>query len=101
MNKRTRAGLRLEAALREVLADRRGTKPLPVVAVVPEAVDIRAMRRASGLSQAEFAATYGVNRRTLQDWEQGRYAPDPMIRAFLTVIAREPEAVRRALGPYR
>jgi putative transcriptional regulator len=34
----------------------------------------------------------------LQDWEQGRHAPDPMARAFLTVIAREPEAVRRALA---
>jgi len=94
----TTAGGRLLGALKEVLADVRGERPLPVVAVFPDKIDVQALRRKTGMSQAVFAATFGVNRRTLQDWEQGRYAPDPMARAFLTVIAKEPEAVKRALG---
>jgi len=92
----TPAGRRLTAALREVLADIRGEKPLP--AAVPARLDVKAVRRKTGLSQVAFAEHFGINRRTLQDWEQGRHAPDPMARAFLTVIAREPEAVRRALA---
>ena len=91
-------GRRLAAALGEVLADVKGQKPLPVVAAVPAAVDVRAVRRRIGLSQAAFARRFGINPRTVQDWEQGRYRPDPMARALLTIIAREPEAVRRALA---
>ena len=91
-------GRRLVAALGEVLDDVRGAKPLPVVAAVPEAVDVRAIRRKTGLSQAAFAARFGINRRTLQDWEQGRFRPDSMARALLTIVAREPKAVLRALG---
>jgi putative transcriptional regulator len=34
---------------------------------------------------------------TLRDWEQGRAEPDQATRAYLTVIARDPEGVQRAL----
>lgn len=91
-------GVRLATALREVLADVKGKRPLPVVAAVPAMVDVRAVRRKTGLSQAAFARRFGINPRTMQDWEQGRHRPDPMARALLTIIAREPEAARRALA---
>jgi putative transcriptional regulator len=50
------------------------------------------------LSQAEFAKTFRIPLGTLRDWEQHRREPDQAARAYLEVIAREPEAVRRALG---
>jgi putative transcriptional regulator len=34
----------------------------------------------------------------LRDWEQGAAVPDQSTRAYLTVIARDPEAVRKALS---
>jgi putative transcriptional regulator len=55
------------------------------------------IRRALGLSQEDFAARYHIPIGTLRDWEQGRAEPDQAARAYLTVIAREPEAVRKAL----
>jgi DNA-binding transcriptional regulator YiaG len=33
----------------------------------------------------------------LQDWEQGRRAPEEIARAYLRVIGRNPEAVIAAL----
>ena len=57
------------------------------------------MRRALKLSQEEFAARYHIPAGTLRDWEQGRCEPDAAARAYLRVIAREPEIVRRALEP--
>jgi hypothetical protein len=44
------------------------------------------------------AARYHIPIGTLRDWEQGRVEPDQAARAYLTVIAREPEAVRKALS---
>jgi putative transcriptional regulator len=55
------------------------------------------IRRALGLSQEDFAARYHIPVGTLRDWEQGRVEPDQAARAYLTVIARDPEAVRKAL----
>ena len=57
----------------------------------------RTLRRALGLSQEEFAARYHIPLGTLRDWEQGRSEPDQPARAYLTVIARDPEGVRIAL----
>jgi putative transcriptional regulator len=55
------------------------------------------IRRALGLSQEDFAARYHIPLGTLRDWEQGRVEPDQAARAYLVVIAREPDTVREAL----
>jgi putative transcriptional regulator len=57
----------------------------------------KTIRRALGLSQEEFAARYRIPLSTLRDWEEGRAEPDLAARAYLKVIAREPEVVRKAL----
>ncbi len=59
----------------------------------------KSIRRALGLSQEEFATRFHIPAGTLRDWEQGRSEPDAAARAYLRVIAREPEVVRRALEP--
>jgi putative transcriptional regulator len=64
---------------------------------VPDPIDVRAIRERSGLSQGEFARRFAISPRTLQDWEQRRRDPDSAIRAYLTVIDRDPRAVQRAL----
>jgi putative transcriptional regulator len=60
---------------------------------------VKIIRRALGISQEDFAARYHIPIGTLRDWEQGRVPPDQAARAYLTVIARNPEAVRKALNP--
>lgn len=58
---------------------------------------IKTLRRALALTQEEFAARYQIPIGTLRDWEQGRSEPDQPARAYLKVIARDPEGVRAAL----
>jgi putative transcriptional regulator len=60
---------------------------------------VRIIRRALGLSQEEFAARFHIPLGTLRDWEQARKDPDAAARAYLTVIARNPDAVSKALQP--
>jgi len=57
----------------------------------------KTLRRALHLTQEEFAERYRIPIATLRDWEQGRYEPDQPARAYLAVIAHDPEGVRRAL----
>jgi putative transcriptional regulator len=55
------------------------------------------IRRALGLTQEEFSERYRIPLGTLRDWEQGRATPDQPTQAYLTVIARSPDSVQRAL----
>jgi putative transcriptional regulator len=59
---------------------------------------VKTIRRALGITQEEFAERYLIPLGTLRDWEQGRTEPDQAARAYLRVIAKEPETVSRALG---
>jgi putative transcriptional regulator len=66
---------------------------------VPIDIDVARIRKKLKLSQAEFAARFGIAPGTLRDWEQRRKAPDGAARVLLMVIDREPAAVERALRP--
>jgi putative transcriptional regulator len=58
---------------------------------------VRTLRRALSLTQEEFASRYRIPLGTLRDWEQGRSQPDQPARAYLSVIAHDPDHVRKAL----
>jgi len=60
--------------------------------------NVKKLRERLGLTQEAFAATYRIPIGTLRDWEQARKFPDATARAYLTVIARNPEAVAGLLG---
>ena len=57
------------------------------------------IRRALELTQEEFAARDHIPLGTLRDWEQGRAEPDQPTRAYLMLIARDPDSVDRILNP--
>ena len=59
---------------------------------------VKVLRRVLGLSQGEFSEQFRIPIGTLRDWEQGRKEPDAAARAYLVVIARNPDAVRKALS---
>jgi putative transcriptional regulator len=66
-------------------------------AAAPRVPQVSVIRRALRLSQEDFAGAFHIPLGTLRDWEQGRKEPDAAARAYLRVIAREPETVRKAL----
>jgi putative transcriptional regulator len=59
--------------------------------------DVRLIRQAAKVSQAEFARLIGVNLRTLQNWEQQRTRPTGPARALLRIVASDPKAALEAL----
>lgn len=97
--KHTEFGKALIEGLREVLAYQRGEIALETVSydVMPAAL-VKAIRRRTAKSARDFERRYHIPARTLEGWEQGRRKPDMTARILLRVIAREPEAVERALN---
>jgi len=59
---------------------------------------VKVIRRALGLTQEEFSSRYHIPLGTLRDWEQGRSEPDHPARAYLKVIAVDPERTAEALA---
>jgi len=58
---------------------------------------VKTLRWQLGLNQEEFASRYQIPLGTLRDWEQGRTEPDQAAKAYLDVIAHNPEHVHDAL----
>lgn len=67
--------------------------------VTPDEVeDVRALRMRLGLSQEAFANRFGFSVATIRQYENRRRVPTGPVRILLRVIAREPDAVTRALA---
>jgi len=92
----SKTGKSLLRGARQALAYAKGERT-GFVAHVPEASDVKAIRRRLKLTQAEFANRFGFDLKAVQNWEQHRRRPERPARAFLQVIDREPKAVLRAL----
>ena len=61
-------------------------------------IDVRAIRQAAGLTQAQFAAAYAFSIRTVQEWERGAKKPSGPARTLLRAIKADPDGLRRALA---
>jgi putative transcriptional regulator len=57
-------------------------------------MDVKAIRTKLHMSQAKFAARYGIPVASIRDWEQGRSKPEGVARAYLRVIERAPEVAK-------
>ncbi|MGI2032428.1 helix-turn-helix domain-containing protein [Rhizobium panacihumi] len=64
----------------------------------PRMPRVKIIRRALQLTQEQFSARYHIPLGTLRDWEQGRSEPDQPARAYLKVIAADPERTASVLA---
>jgi putative transcriptional regulator len=90
----------LMTGLDEVDAFLAGEKPGYKVSV-PSEVDVKAVRKRLNMTQARFSDTFGFSLDAVKHWEGGRRIPESSARAFLTVIAKNPNAVIEALHSER
>jgi len=61
-------------------------------------IDVRAIRRLTGLSQPKFAEVLDIDLSTVRNWEQGRRQPTGPARALLRAIRNNPLEVIKALS---
>src|SRR5271170_4946992 len=88
---------KLDATSDADIARQIGANPDAAPDMAP-AIDVRDIRRATGMTQAEFAAAYKFSVRTVQEWERGAKRPSGPARTLLRAIKADPEGLRRALA---
>ncbi|MEY9198331.1 putative transcriptional regulator [Sinorhizobium fredii] len=82
--------------LNEALAVARGEAE-PYKLHVPAEIDVKAIRMRTGLTQKDFASTFGFGFDQLKQWEQGRSRPVQAMRAYLLLINSQPLQMVQAL----
>jgi putative transcriptional regulator len=88
---------KIDAMTDEDLARQISSNPDAAPDMAPT-VDVRAIRRATGMTQAQFALVYEFSIRTVQEWERGAKRPSGPARTLLRAIKADPEGLRRALA---
>jgi putative transcriptional regulator len=83
--------------LREAIALNEG-KEVQAKTYRPEEIDVVQLRHTLGLTQSEFASKFCISLGTLRHWERGDRKPHGPALALLHVVAKEPQAVLRALA---
>ncbi|MEW9679632.1 NadS family protein [Pseudomonas sp. TE50-2] len=63
-----------------------------------DALQVKSIRKSTGLSQLRFAEMIDVQVATLRNWEQGRREPTGPAKALLRAIHNDPDHVLKALS---
>ena len=93
----TRAFESIKQGLLEAIAHASGQRSTAIVHI-PQPIDVKAIRKQVGMTQMEFAATFGISVSTLRHWERGDRIPQGPARVLLRVVATTPHAVLSALA---
>ncbi len=86
-----------QEALNYARGDKQGARTHQKVKI-PLQIDVCNIRMSLDMSRAEFSDKFGFSLRTLEKWERGERLPQGPARAYLTVIAKNPRAVQKALA---
>ena len=87
----------IEAGLTEAIAHAKG-RTIKARVHYPKAIDVKAIRAQVGMSQTEFASSFGISVGTLRHWERGDRAPHGPARVLLHVVSKQPKVVLSALA---
>ncbi|MCU7929131.1 MAG: helix-turn-helix domain-containing protein [Candidatus Thiodiazotropha sp. (ex Dulcina madagascariensis)] len=88
----SKAFTEISAGLKDATAHAKREKS-GAVEHIPEPLNVKAIRKKTGMSQQRFCATFGISLGTLRHWEQGLRTPRGAARVLLKVVERNPKSV--------
>lgn len=96
---------RIKSGLEDSIAFSKGTlslttTELPAPPPKADAEQVVRIRKRLRMSQAVFAATLNVSKRTVQSWEQGLRTPSDSALRLLEIAAKRPDVVREIMSAY-
>ena len=88
----------IKRGLQEAIAHSKGERS-EVQVFIPRPVDVKAVRKKTGLTQGQFAATFGISVATLRHWERGDRKPHGPALVLLNAADNDPEGLLKILVP--
>lgn len=86
----------IKRGLEEAIAHSKGEKT-EVRLFIPENVNVKQVREKTGLTQNQFAATFGISLGTLRHWERGDRKPHGPALVLLNAANNAPDALLQIL----
>jgi len=93
----SKAFTEISAGISDAVKHARG-KSTNVIEHTPEIINVKAIRKQTGMSQQKFCATFGISIGTLRHWEQGLRSPRGPARVLLKVVESNPKAIIEAIS---
>jgi putative transcriptional regulator len=88
----------IKRGLEEAISHSKGEKT-NIRVFTPVQVDVKKVREKTGLTQDQFAATFGISLGTLRHWERGDRKPHGPALVLLNAANNAPEDLLRILVP--
>jgi len=86
----------IEKGLIEAIEFSKG-KDVTANVYAPNPIDLKALRKRVGMTQHEFAGTFGIALGTLRHWERGDRNPKGAALVLLNLVSKDPHAVLEIL----
>ena len=86
----------IKRGLEDAIAHSKGEKT-EVRLFIPEQVDVKKVREKTGLTQNQFASTFGISLGTLRHWERGDRKPHGPALVLLNAANNAPETLLQIL----
>ncbi len=94
----SKAGKEIITGARQALAYLKGDKTKGrAYKVRTRDIDVKAIRKGLHMTQEVFSETFAIPVSTLKKWETNNRVPEGPTKAYLTVIEKNPHAVKKAL----
>lgn len=86
----------IKRGMEEAIADCKGEQT-GIKFYRPQAVDVKTVREKTGLTQNQFAATFGISLGTLRHWERGDRKPQGPALVLLNAANNAPDKLLHIL----
>jgi len=87
----------ISAGLNEAISHAKGEKTKTIEHKM-ESIDVKAIRKKTGMSQQKFCSTFGISLGALRHWEQGLRSPRGTARVLLKVVEHNPDAIIESIA---
>ena len=87
----------ISAGLNDAISHAKGEKNKTIEHKM-ESIDVKAIRKKTGMSQQKFCSTFGISLGALRHWEQGLRNPRGTARVLLKVVEHNPNAIIESIA---